>query len=376
MKKVKSQQFTIIVGWVIAVCVLAVVAVIKFYPKYDKVLDSLMTFSVKANITSGEIEYIKNRLTFSSFIDDDFENPLTEAPVKKSDDITQTDSDVLEKINKARRIKQTTKRKRGGKVIDRTYKNVANTISYQNVVVQNRTHKKVNIKSILENGANLSIKNKEEPTVLIYHSHTCESYLTLDENYWYKGFTARSEDSSENVVRVGTAICEQLEKAGINVIHDTSIYDSDYPNAYKTAGKGIDKILKKYPSIKIAIDIHRDAVDSGNVKYKPVTEIAGKRAAQLMIITGCEEDYITDFPNWKENLKFALCLQQKCESMYPTLMRPVYFADRRYNMYKLYNSVLIEMGSDGNTLEQAVYSGKMLGNALASLIGDYVEENE
>ena len=107
--------------------------------------------------------------------------------------------------------------------------------------------------------------------------------------------------------------------------------------------------------------------DNGE-RIKPVATVLGKNAAQMMIITGCEEGKVTDFPEWEKNLTFALELQSICEEMYPGIMRPVYFCQRKYNMDMSANNLLVEVGSCANTLEEAAYSGRLLGSALAKLL--------
>ena len=136
-------------------------------------------------------------------------------------------------------------------------------------------------------------------------------------------------------------------------------------------GYGV-RYLEEHPEIQIVLDIHRDAITQDNgEKIKPVNTISGKKAAQLMIITGVEEGKVKDFPDWEYNLRFALHLQKKCESMFPGLMRPVLFSQRKYNMDMTRFSLLVEMGSEANTLEEACYSGRMLAAALASLMEEY-----
>ena len=90
-----------------------------------------------------------------------------------------------------------------------------------------------------------------------------------------------------------------------------------------------------------------------------------------MIITGAEEGSVTDFPDWSENLTFAVTLQNKVEENYKGLMRPIFFCQRKYNMNVTPCSLLLEMGTDANTLDEAVYSGRLIGDALAELL----EEN-
>ena len=107
---------------------------------------------------------------------------------------------------------------------------------------------------------------------------------------------------------------------------------------------------------------------------KPIAEIGGRKAAQLMIITGAEEGKVKDFPDWEYNLRVALRLQKRCEDMFPGLMRPVLFSQRKYNMDITHFSLLIEMGSEANTLEEACYSGRLLACALASLMDEYAKD--
>ena len=177
------------------------------------------------------------------------------------------------------------------------------------------------------------------------------------------------------MVRVGTALCEELEKMGIGVIHDTQIHDAKYTGAYDRSRASIAQIMQENPSIKVVIDVHRDAIkQSDGTRVKPTATINGKKAAQIMIIAGCEDGKVTDFPTWEENLTFALRLQEIAETQYPGLMRPILFSARKYNMDVTPCSVLLEMGSDSNTLEEAEYSGRLIGTALGKLVTEYAKK--
>ena len=116
-------------------------------------------------------------------------------------------------------------------------------------------------------------------------------------------------------------------------------------------------------------DLHRDAVSSGESdKVKLVTEIDGKKAAQVMLVMGSQSGSVTNFPNWKENLKLAVRLQQKIEQKYPTLARPLSLMPKNYNESLTTGSLLIEFGTDVNTLAEAHYSAELVGNALSELL--------
>ncbi len=264
--------------------------------------------------------------------------------------------------------------KKAGSITEQTYKTSGVTDSYKNVKVKNVNRTKVDIKKLLGEEADLKITDRSKPTVLIFHTHTTERYQLIDRNFYSTSYTPRTNDKSQNMVRVGDAICEQLEKAGYNVIHDRIIHDSKYTGSYAHSRAQIEKYLEKYPDIQIVLDIHRDAIQLSNgTKIKPVTEINGKKCAQIMIISGCQEagNGVSDFPDWEYNLVFGLQLQKSLEDLFSGITRPLYFSPRKYNMNMSHCSLLIEMGSDANTLDEAVYAGKCLGVALASLMRNY-----
>lgn len=279
--------------------------------------------------------------------------------------------DIKKLIDKAHQNESNDKK--DGSIVEHFYDKTSATTSYQNILVRNASDKSIDIKTVLSEAPDLKIKNKsEEPSILVFHTHTTESYQILDRNFYAVGYTSRNTNLSLNMVRVGNEIVSQLQNAGFKVIHDTNIYDMKYSGAYERSGAAIDEYLKKYPSIKVILDIHRDAIqDNSGTKTKPIATINGKKAAQIMIISGCEGDGVTGFPDWKYNLRFALQLQKKCNEMYPGLTRPLLFDNRRYNMYKSHNSLLIEVGSDSNTLDEATYSARLLGNVLSNLLENY-----
>ena len=249
------------------------------------------------------------------------------------------------------------------------------TLRYGRVAVDDKTDgHKPDIKALLEKKPSFGNITKDEPYILVYHTHTTEGYELLDRGFYSSDYNSRTEDGSKTVVRVGDALCAQLERAGFKVIHDRTVYDANYNGAYSRSLVTVEKYLKKYPSIVLTLDVHRDAIeyDSGT-KCKPTAVIDGKKAAQVMIISGCEEGDITDFPLWEQNLVFALALQNAVEERAEGLMRPVFFCRRKYNMNVTPCSLLLEFGTDANTLDEAVYSGAIVGRALGALLNKSTE---
>ena len=146
----------------------------------------------------------------------------------------------------------------------------------------------------------------------------------------------------------------QLNAAGVNTLHDTTLHDyPSYNGSYAKSNATVRSYLERYPSIKVVLDVHRDAIqrDDGT-RVKPVADIGGMKAAQVMIICGADVD--GNLPNFKQNLRFASRWQDKMESMFPGLTRPVLFDYRYYNQDLTTGSLLIEMGGHANTLEEAI----------------------
>lgn len=289
------------------------------------------------------------------------------------DDFAATPDDIKKLIETAG--KTAAKDKKDGAIQEKQYVNDGVTDKYGLVRMKNVNETQVSIKDILNEKIDLSV-DKDKPAVLIFHTHTTETYQILDRDFYPTGFQSRSNDKGKNMVRVGEAICEEIEKAGFKVIHDKEIHDSKYTGAYSKSREAVESYLKKYPSIQITLDIHRDAIQLSNgTKIKPTAEIKGKKAAQIMIISGCQEEGgpITNLPDWRYNLTFAVHLQNKLEELFEGITRPLYFCPRSYNMNVTHCSLLVEVGSDANTLEEAVYTGKCIGVALSEILKEYEE---
>ena len=247
-------------------------------------------------------------------------------------------------------------------------------LSYSNVYLKNGTSHKIDIKSLLSSSLSFKLKKNDEPQVLIMHTHTTETFMEDDSEYYTDAFTSRSRDKTKNMVSVGDIVVEKLNAAGIKTLHDTTEHDyPQYSGSYTRAAQTINSYLKKYPSIKVVLDLHRDAVSSGeNDKVKLVTEINGKKAAQVMLVMGSQSEGESGFPDWQENLKLAVRLQQTLEVKYPTLARPISLTTGKYNESLTKGSLLIEFGTDANSLDEVHYSAELVGNALASLFNTLV----
>lgn len=218
-----------------------------------------------------------------------------------------------------------------------------------------------------------TVSKDDTPQVLIMHTHTTESFEPYERDNFDSSFNYRTTDSTKNVVIIGDKITQELEDAGFGVIHDTTIHDyPSYNGSYERSAETVKKILEENPTIKIVLDIHRDAIGSSESILQPTVKIKGKKAAQVMIISGCDDGTL-DMPDYMKNFRFASMLQQQLSSDYPGLTRPILFDYRKYNQDLTTGSLLIEVGSHGNTLEQVRYSGELIGKSLVNVLKDLEE---
>ena len=243
-------------------------------------------------------------------------------------------------------------------------------VSYDNFYVKNSTELTLDIGKYLNAPLPFEYEDTSEPQVLIVHTHATESYMDDDLGYYYESFYPRDTDDNYNVVRVGKAICDSLKSNGIGAVQCCTHHDDpQYYGAYDNSAQSILDYMEKYPSIKIILDIHRDSITTDdNEKIKPTFTYNGKKAAQIMIMCGNDNYGYYSFPNWEQNLSLALKLHSTAETSYPGMTRPLYFGNFMYNMNLAPGSLLIEIGTDANTLEEAVYSGEMLGNVIADTL--------
>lgn len=206
---------------------------------------------------------------------------------------------------------------------------------------------------------NVNFKNKN---IIIYHTHTCESYTPTEANKYEASGNYRTTDLNYNVARVGTELTNNLISLGFNVCHDTTFHDYPaYTGSYTRSLSTIKNIISKNDS-EFIIDLHRDALGS-NSNYGPSVKIGDEVAAQLMFVMGTDGGGL-EHANWINNLKLAIKIQEKANEMYPGLFKPIILRNSRYNQHVSGGACIIEVGATGNTLEQCITSMKYLSKVI------------
>ena len=213
-------------------------------------------------------------------------------------------------------------------------------------------------------------KDSAAPQVLIMHTHATEDYR-LSAGLWFTpGDGARSTDRSINMCAVGRVMADTLNAAGICTLHDETLNDyPSYTGSYANSRAVVQQYLARYPSIKVVLDVHRDAIETeSGSRYAPVCTVDGRQAAQVMIICGCDNGTTVQLPGWRQNLRFAAAWERSMEGMYPGFTRPVLFSYRFYNQDLTTGSLLIEIGGHGNNLNEALYAGQLAAKGLAAAL--------
>ena len=207
---------------------------------------------------------------------------------------------------------------------------------------------------------------EQEPTVLILHTHTTESYTQLQEPY-VESADYRTLDENYNMLSIGSIVAGILSDRGIGVIHDRKLHDyPSYNGSYNDARSSILSYLEQFPGIRLILDLHRDAADTENGQLRPLVTLAGEKIAQLMLVMGTDESGLAH-ENWQENLSLALKLQAQLERQAPGITRPTILRAQRFNQDLCPGALLIEVGAAGNTHAEARRAAEHLANAILAL---------
>ena len=235
------------------------------------------------------------------------------------------------------------------------------------VYFKNETDYAINMTSLLQKDSPVAL-GEEGVQVLIMHTHGTEAYTQSPGHAYVASGEYRTTDSSANMLRVGQEICDILNDRGVSAVHSRTL--NDYPaynGSYNRALKDIQAHIQQYPTIQLVIDVHRDAIATGNTYYKTAAEVDGQQTAQLMFVTGTDAGGLTH-DHWQDNLAFQAQLHDRLNSAYPGIMRPMSIRASRFNQHIRKGSMLVEVGACGNTLEEALAAAQIFANTLADAL--------
>lgn len=345
-----------------------------FSEEYDK-LDSLLVTSINYALPIIEVAfttqgYTGKDLTFYSLLNAKVKDPINilkfQIPVLAQLDLKKANTDNMTKEDvKINPIPNDN--------VGLSYTNVEN--NKDTPQIQQKEEKPV-LKNI----------DNSKPYLLIYHTHTMEAYAATEKNKYIARYGYdRTDDLNYTVVKVGDYLAESLIKDGIPILHDKTINDYNYDKSYVNSFATVSKILKEYPSIKVAIDLHRDGygavmkpgvetipvlsnLPNQDFRKKYVMEINGEKVARVSFIIGSRRTPEMQ-EDWRKNYEFAKRISDKLNELYPGLSLGVQVKPySEYNQHLLEKSILIELGSNYNTLEEAIATTKYLAKAISEVI--------
>ncbi len=239
---------------------------------------------------------------------------------------------------------------------------VKETFNYQLNGVKIKNETDYNLDNYKLN-TDIKVDNKN---IIIFHTHTCESYTATEQNKYISTGNYRTTDLNYTVAKVGDVLQEQLSNYGFNVIHNKTYHDYPaYTGSYGRSLNTVKDILDKNAKADIIIDLHRDAI--GDDLYAPKVKIGDEYAAQIMFVIGTNGSGLAH-ENWQQNLEFAIKVQEKANEMYPGLFKPMILRDARYNQHLGSCATIMEFGATGNTLEECEVSAKYLAKVLDAIV--------
>ncbi len=246
------------------------------------------------------------------------------------------------------------------------------TADFPGGMVTNRTGYAVDTDALLAESMDIHLQ-AGAPQILVIHTHGTEAYTCDSQDRYEASDEYRTTDTSFNVVRVGDALCEELTAQGLNVVHDRGLYDyPSYTGSYSRSEAAVENWLAQYPGIAVVIDLHRDALGEGDAIYKTRAALSGEASAQVMLLVGTGENGL-DHPHWRENFKLALHMKSAMDQLYPTLARPIDLVSERYNQHLTNGSLLVEVGSSGNTLAEALCAVRLFARAVGPVLSSLAE---
>ena len=239
-------------------------------------------------------------------------------------------------------------------------------VSVSNMRILNYSDKRqIDYENLIKGVVNLT---KSSDKILIYNTHTSESYANSEDYQFEYSGVRRSRDANYNMLSVANEFMLNLKYKGFNVTHNTTPHDyGTYDSAYARSRITVKSELEKSPDIGISIDLHRDAI--ADLDFRPSVNINGVNVAQCMFVMGVGYDDESN-PYYEDNLKLALKLQYIADEIYPGLFRPIILRNARYNQDLNKYSILIEVGASGNTFDEAYYTTRCLTNLLNIIYKD------
>lgn len=329
----------------------------------DKTIPTMSSINEEYNKIEEENEKIESTNYLEEFLKTEISSIKGIEKLEEDSNIENVNESSQEEQNQTEQTEEITLASTQGVLTEVVTQNPITesyNVQYGNVKIKNQTTYELT-EDMLK--PDITIDNKN---ILIFHTHSCESYTPSEKYPYTQTGNYRTTDLNYTVTRVGTELENYLKQYNLNVTHDTSYHDyPSYNGSYTRSLQTVENMLQTTSS-DIIIDLHRDAIGS-RPDYAPTVKIGEDYCAQIMFVIGTNEGGLWH-PNWNQNLKFAIKIQEKAEEMYPGLFKPIMLTKSRYNQHTGKYANIIEVGATGNTLEQCLNSMKYLSSVMNEIL--------
>lgn len=343
----------------------------KFAINNENIINDTLLISKSINANNVKKESGLKKILVSELAAFSTEEELMEAENQEeviefeNSEIILEDTDNLEKENDVVDINteiENVEKALPTKVIEKNNKKDTFTHTYGSVKIKNESQYELTTEMMTPN---IDFTNKKD--IIIYHTHTCESYTPTEQNNYQASGNFRTIDLNYSVARVGNELSNYLRHKNYNVMHNQAYHDYPaYSGSYTRSLKTIKEVLSGNSNTELVIDLHRDALGN-NSAYGPTVQIGDEVAAQLMFVMGTDGGGL-EHSNWLNNFKLAIKIQEKANEMYPGLFKPIILRNSRYNQHVASGACIIEVGATGNTLEQCNISMKYLAEVISEVM--------
>mgnify|MGYP005819236373 CR=1 FL=1 len=355
-----------------SVCIYIIFAFIAFafFVKYIKISPKIMNFATnfrQAEEPSIEVSDIFN--IYGIYNKDNYviaENNIVEKAEEKPTNPLQNAIDVIDNEAKDKTEETVFGNSKAEAVVTAENNSLQRVTLGTMKILNYSTKRDINFTSLGDSSITLT---KASDKILLYNTHTSESYANSDNyKFEYTG-TRRTTDANFNMLAIAKEFSENLNSKGFNAVQNTTPHDyGTYTSAYAKSRVTVQDALVNMGGASISIDVHRDAI--ADLDYRPVTQIKGIQVAQLMFVMGVGSD-TTKNPYYEDNLKLALKIQQLADKVYPGLFKPMIVRNSVYNQDLNKYSFLVEVGATGNTIEEAKLATRCLTNLLNIIYKDW-----
>ncbi len=371
-KNIKEKSTRVIknITWYVYILVLIVTFI--FFARYIKITPKILYFATNfRQAQEKEFEICDLLKVYSIYnkdnyiINNDIVQKATQEDIVETNETYNSEFEAIDALAKEYELEDVFLAK-SSQVTVTENSNSIQRITIDTMKVLNYSSKRdLDFKALSDSNITLT---KASDKILLYNTHTSESY-TNSENYQfeYTG-TMRTTDANYNMLAIASEFASNLNSKGFNVVHDTTPHDyGTYSNSYARSKITVQNALSKMGGAGISIDVHRDAV--ADLSYGPSVNIKGIQVAQLMFVMGVGSD-TTDNPYYEDNLKLALKIQLLADKVYPGLFKPMIIRDSVYNQDLNKYSLLVEVGATGNTIDEAKLATRCLTNLLNIIYKD------